>query len=534
MDKKKFIAIMLLGIMALMFLMGCKSNVQDKNESQTTAKAETTIETTAKKTGLNKTGYPIMNETITLKGFSIKHPANSEYKDMWIWQEMEKITNIKVEWDTPGYDSSKERLNLLLASGDYPDFILKNDLNRDNVASYGKSGVFIPLEKLIDEFAPNFKAVMKKYPFIKNDLSDPEGHIYYLPDILDYLPRNTSYPLLNMKWLEKVGANVPVTQSDWVAVLKLFRDKDPNENGAKDEIAFDGHTIESIMGAVTMQFGVDNYIGVPSEFLNGRFKLLWDDPRYKETLKFVKMLYDESLIDKEIFTQTAQKYFAKLTNNQVGYTHLYQPRNAGQYANDYDAIEPIKGPNGEQMWFRNSIIPSVTFIITKSNKYPEATMRWADFCYGDEGATMMYAGPEGVTHEKTADGFRYKKEILESKDGFENVMAKYVIFPGGLQLGYYTEKQLAPTMEGTKIPAFAEKVKKFMRETRRLIPMLSPEDATKVTQISNDINTYAKDMRAKFILGKADIDKEWDAYVKQLETLGIKELNKIYNDAFNR
>ncbi len=43
--------------------------------------------------------------------------------------------------------------------------------------------MLIPLEDLIDQYAPNLKKVMEKYPNIKSSITAPDGHIYALPGI---------------------------------------------------------------------------------------------------------------------------------------------------------------------------------------------------------------------------------------------------------------------------------------------------------------------------------------------------------------
>jgi hypothetical protein len=35
-------------------------------------------------------------------------------------------------------------------------------------------------------------------------------------------------------------------------------------------------------------------------------------------------------------------------------------------------------------------------------------------------------------------------------------------------------------------------------------------------------------------MGKGDVDKEWDAYIKTLNSFGLKEILKVYNDAYKR
>ena len=63
------------------------------------------------------------------------------------------------------------------------------------------------------------------------------------------------------------------------------------------------------------------------------------------------------------------------------------------------------------------------------------------------------------------------------------------------------------------------------------------EDYEQLAILENDIKTYVTDMRAKFVTGDADLDADWDNYIKTLERMGLAELVEIYQrglDAYNQ
>lgn len=49
-----------------------------------------------------------------------------------------------------------------------------------------------------------------------------------------------------------------------------------------------------------------------------------------------------------------------------------------------------------------------------------------------------------------------------------------------------------------------------------------------------DISLYITEMEAKFITGVADIESEWDAYVAECERMGLSEVLKVYQSAYDR
>ena len=48
-----------------------------------------------------------------------------------------------------------------------------------------------------------------------------------------------------------------------------------------------------------------------------------------------------------------------------------------------------------------------------------------------------------------------------------------------------------------------------------------------------DIKTYVDEMFYKFLTGEADIDKDFDKYVEQLESIGLNEVIGIYQSAYD-
>jgi putative aldouronate transport system substrate-binding protein len=62
----------------------------------------------------------------------------------------------------------------------------------------------------------------------------------------------------------------------------------------------------------------------------------------------------------------------------------------------------------------------------------------------------------------------------------------------------------------------------------------SPEESKKLASVMNEVKTYMNERTLAFIMGKADIDAEFDKYIATLKSLGIEDAIKINNDALQR
>src|SRR5690606_41257130 len=84
----------------------------------------------------NKEGFPIVDEEITLNFFARKSPPNGPYKDMLVFQEYEKMTNMKIVWDDVPQDGFTERKNLQFSSKKLPDAFYKASITQLEAIKY--------------------------------------------------------------------------------------------------------------------------------------------------------------------------------------------------------------------------------------------------------------------------------------------------------------------------------------------------------------------------------------------------------------
>ena len=185
--------------------------------------------------------YPIVKKPMTIKMFAPQLASIENMETNTFTKYVQDKTNIQIKWDLVPDKALNDRKQLMLASGDYPEVILHGSLTKDEQMKYGKQGVFIPLNDLIDKYAPNFKKAMVDLPYLKSSISAPDGNIYALPQINECYHCNYAQKLwINQSWLDKLGLKMPTTTDEFHEVLKAFKEKDPNGNGKRDEIPLTG------------------------------------------------------------------------------------------------------------------------------------------------------------------------------------------------------------------------------------------------------------------------------------------------------
>jgi putative aldouronate transport system substrate-binding protein len=492
-----------------------------------------------------ETGFPIVEEKITLKGFSRLEPQNGPYEEMTLWKDYEEMTNIHIEWETPGLDNVTERKNLLMASGDVPDFFIKSVLTEGDVLKYGEAGVIVPLEDMIDKWGPNIKKMFELYPSVKAGITAPDGHIYSLPNMITFARGVVfRYPLVNIKWLERLELEPAKTSEEFLNMLRAFRDNDANNNGdPADEIPFSAHNMVLGFRGICGMFGVNYEVAYgdpnlgryPMKIENGKVHIQLTDDSMKEALQYYHTMYQEKLLDQEIFIHTKKEYFAKLAAGRYGFTPLHQPRNAGDYKEEYDAMVPPKGPHGDQTWnfSRSTLAGTTAFAMTHVNKYPEATLRWIDHFYSEEGAIQMYlVRPDEFCDTLPNGDYAFKSHVLEAEEGFARYMGSHTIWGGGGAPVMTIERASNPLYRGA-MRTYLDKVDAYQPSDDVIrIPFRPKEDLDRELEIRSEMDTYIMEMWANFATGASGFDK-WDEYVATLEKMGLKELEAIFQRALS-
>lgn len=491
---------------------------------------------------MNLTGFPIVNEPIQLSFLAGAAPtSNSNWNRVRLFTEYAKMTNINIEWQMVPTDALNERVNLLLASRDYPDAFHTARLTIADIMKHGGEGTFIPLNDLIDEYAPNFKKLLFENEDLRKGLTMPDGNIYSFPTYYDpdFTYVLVSSPLwLNETWLEQLGMDPPETTDEFYNYLKAVKTTDLNGNGVHDEIPYAGVKPDNLVNHLKGAWGLGNrgrshaYVDVHPE--SGELRFIPTDPNYKEIMEYVHKLYSEGLLSEDIYTITSNEFYARGTEEQNYGSSIITSMETLMGLTNYVGAPALEGPHGDRIFsfYGSPLAAPGSFVITNNNPYPAETVRWIDYFYGDEGNLKFFMGWEGETYETLPDGtLQYTENITNSPDGrtLEQVLMQSLTWAGGSYPGIVKESTFKAALPA--MVEAAERVAPYKPE--EVWPAFSymPDESQQMSQLLADIDVYVKEMQAKFITGGMD---EWDRYVEQLNRMGLSDFMELYNTAYER
>ena len=522
-------------------------------------------DTTSQSSNFNESGWPVVNEKVTLKVYGSRNSESLEdWNDYILLQEMEEVTNVHFDFELVESSTYGEKRAVKLNSGDYPD-VIKDGLSVTEIVRYGSDGVIIPLEEMQEKYCPQLMAAYEsdygKAVAMKATATMPDGHVYTFVStgLAPFIGLNR-LGCINQDWLDAVDMDIPTSLDELTEVLKAFKTQDPNGNGEQDEIPL------SWSGALygtynAWDFGLNwlgDSFGVPggSDLLNvtdGKATFLAATEPYKDFIKWLHELYTEGLLDESGFSQTADQYQAKLTSDPeiVGVASVWE---IGDNFATYDAydhyvyMDSLTGLNGKEPTpYYNPYDGNVgMWAVTSACENPEVAVRVADYFYDEEISTEFFEGRRGEPDEVGEDTQVRQVPCTECDSDTAYMVADP---PEGVNTQTFRNK----CCPASNFPYFCstEGYEKYQHlhytdkkaEKIEAIKKISPDpigklnytedEAEIVNQVQADIITYANRRAAEWVMN-GKIDEEWDSYLQELKNMRLDEMMGVVQAAQDR
>lgn len=505
-------------------------------------------------------GLPIVSKPITLRALSADLGEITMSNKIKVIAELEKRTNIHLDIEVlplQDTDDCVAKFHAIMASGDIPDLVDVQAVDDPTVINrYGMQGLFLPLNDLIKQYAPNMIKVFDNplegeilpYPInVWGDLTARDGNIYCLPFLG---ATNAIGPIwaIRTDWLKKLNLKVPETADELYTVLKAFKEKDPNGNGRADEIPLgsaQGSKVNTILPLISM---FDAHMDLYVDPVDKKIKYGPIEPAFRNGLAFLNKLYSEGLIESDYITATRDQWFARSGGNQIGMQFVWPASGLG--ASNYELAKmnpsyrfepmlPLKSPSGRQykdtkttggvMQYRTSI--------GAKTKYKVEIMKYLDYLFSPEGQMLIDWGIQGETYNMMNGKPVITDYILKNPDGLDPETASVqfgircdLLLPGlnRWEASFQALKDSAPdTIQAWKTyqqPGYVE-------APMPILP-LTEEESSRVSAIIADINTYKDPMVDKFIMGQESLLK-FDEFTTNIRKAGLDELLKLMNSAYD-
>lgn len=466
--------------------------------------------------------------------------SSSPFQEDWlILEEYEKRKGVTLNVQLGDNDNYERSIIQALESGSVPDIILK--VWPHTINQYAANGSLLAFSDYEDEM-PYFSAYIEEHNLQKeiDTLRLNNGKYYILPgyqrkiQVQQWIYREDVFIKHNLK--------TPETYEELYNALLVLKKIYPDSTPLT--ACWGGAHLFAMMGA--------GY-GIPAGWKGTRYYNFDADrwqfapatENYREMFRFLNRCFEAGILDPAIFTQPEAEYYEKLGNGSAFVTVTwitsgFEPwnkklRENGYMNDEWEALSVPESTIGIKALpavdpFRKGLIVS-SHVVNKP--YFEELLAFLDWAvYSEEGRTLTTWGIEGLTFEYTPDGKKFLPEVKTSKNPNGSVdIAQVYGFDRLFNLNEDEE------FEDYKKPAaITEFLKKSLEadETEEMSPaLILDKHSLEVIQLINEkILPYTAASGTSFITGELSIDDDWDAYRDELEKIGYKVLEVIWNDAW--
>lgn len=532
---------MMAAVMAAGALLGgCSSegNTQDTKDAVS--------QTSAQGTGEADQSSWISEEPLEVS-IMLSDNANQPLKaDTPSHEEIFKKTNIKLDIQIVPSSSYEEKKNIVLGTNNFPDIIYIP--NTTDIVTYGDSGVFEPLMQYVnEETMPNFYRFWEQYPEMSKYLLD--GELYVFPVVAREEDANGFGPVIRTDLLEENGLETPETFEELLDVLIKLKEADPSSvpwtgrKGTTQLLKTTSYMLGSGYGndGIYYDFDEEKYVFGPAS------------QKFKAVLDYLSRAYGAGVLDPEFATTTSEQMDSKLASGKS----FFYLDNSGFGANYTKQLNKIEGyedamfqiiPIPENSFGQRRAVAYATelpgrfYAVNAKSEHKEEIIKFIDWMYSEEGSDISNYGVEGYSFEYNEAGEPEFKEdyVMQFKDAqpsdYYAVFADLGITKLDWCLWACNTKTAEEIMKITG--SWTDDVDEFWSiinaDEAYVQPYIDPpfttEESKRIQDILVDLNTMLEQEYNKYIMGQEPVES-WDQVIDRCESMGVRELEQIYNDA---
>ena len=531
--------------------------------------------------------YPIWtgDEPYVLKVLVAYNAHVSDWDDNTFTKWVEEKCNVDLQFEFLPEVEPKQKLIIDLDTNEeLPDVVIFG-LSVAEAYNYGSKGKFVNLKEYFDEgLMVQCDSAVERFPTwnLITNITNSDGSIYAVPKIQASPQNETKYKLwMNKTYLDNLGLEMPTTTDELYDVLVAFRDNDANGDGdPTDEIPLLGSP--SSWGSNPVKFLTNAFVAEDDRDMwlikDGHVEASYTQDEWFDALEYLKKLADEKLLAPEAFTygRPEIKAVAGTAGNKVG--ALFDS-SLGFFGNDTEELvearlrfwpaSPLTGPEGVSYVSYNQSSTSPLWFVTSYCKNPELAARVGDCMFCEEAYMLGRFGVEGENWIKTEDYLAKhpNAEISTSIEGYEptyvsedshmgeivnvfltaqnvNWFDQMPTFSGvsdyhggfiskyedGYEINWENSggvrqngitgvyQQHAPTLDGTYCPNLN----------------FTTEELDEISEIRANVKSFVNEQRTNYILGRDSYLSDKEAFLAELEEIGLSKLLEVADAAYQR
>lgn len=544
--------------------------------------------------GTEENPYQIVKDPITIEIFAPHSSGQPEYKDLKMFKQLSKLTNLNFTFTTPDTSAYPNRRAAVWEDRNYkPDlFLFNNPISEQVQYAENHFDALVPFNdpnyadstgnigSLIDNYMPTYKALLDNnfnLPSTQENAKETatvsDGKMYCTLSVKD-VARDLTYKMfINNVWVKNVHDSFPesyaakhgiddatkiLTIDDYVGVLTDFNTYDANNNGRNnDEIGVSSKAFEFFRNFILQGYGYVN--AAPELEADGsKFTYVPKTEAYRNYLKVANSMWKNGLMDRSSPENKTDSQMATngkrlgsfvaaapylITGQNEDPNNLKEDGSKWRYDLEYVTVNPLLSSeyNGPRIHYGFGYFKPDGACIPTASKYKREVARLIDIMYSKVGTELIAYGVEGEDwtwddEAKTSWTFNVPEDWTGNQEEYRGTITPNV----GSASALYWSNEFVGKMND-------EVITTINRQSEGYVPYLkTPEPAKykftskeyqEISTIKASLDGQITYYETTFIKGDTmdpNSDKDWNDYLSTIDRFNAGRLEEIYNTMLAR
>ncbi len=464
------------------------------------------------------------------------HPSWPYSEDWKVWQYIEEGCGATLDILAIPESEYSTKLTLMFTDAKtVPDVAVFS--NKSELDKYSRQGALIAVEDVAD-YMPNLLSFYNSLPESEYDQKvnmnrSADGKLYKIANFGREKTQNVRAWLYRKDIFDKHGLSVPETFDELYEVCKKLKEIYPDSYpfAVRSKLAnlnVSGSSWKPYWETATYY-----------DYENEKWSFGAIEDTMLDVLAFYNKMINEKLLMSNFMSISNSNWQEIITTDRGFIMPEYQTRidffnslcrDKNPDFNLTAMVPPVAdAEKGVAMVNKYNYDPyGLAMCNSEDEKRIANAAKYMDWLYTDEAVELVSWGKEGETFE-IKDG---KKTFIQDEAGTQ-VQTLY----GFNSYGSFSkiDSDSVLVSESEDIAATRDMV------LEHTMPYFNPasfiaftdEEAARIDEIGTGINTYYNENVNKFIIGQKPLS-EFDAFVNELQSMGITEMLEIYTTAYNR
>lgn len=568
--KKRLLSMMLVALMIL-GLTACGNGESTSASAETTSKESVSAEPSAPAADTTSAAEPEAEASLETASIAeepelepVELPLSEDTAVMTYWIPMPPAeskgvrpdsvsfnaymldqTNVQFEFVGPAANVASENFSIMVASGDYPDFIEKFGMYYSaGYESAIEQEIIMDVSDLIDTYMPHYAAAMNasesRQLAVTTDSGCIPGFASFYQDPEDDLITKSGYGvIIRQDWLDEQSLDAPKTYDDYYNVLQVFRDTYgatmwlPNIGIAMNDVFISGYNTAGYSYGSTVPFFVTD----------GTVHYGPTEDGYYDYVSMMAKWYQEGLLYADFISGTdVMNADASLySSDEVG-VFFCSSRAYNSLLTSFPdlgfgpGMNPVVSEGDEVHIGTPSSANSISVVMSTQCSNPELGAKLIDWMYTEDASFHACYGFEGEAYTLGTDGAPvFTDLVVNNPDGREPVEALAAV-----SINYFVWNSNPNIESQLQGEAYTELYDVWDAQEGNdwnypTTATMTEDESASFSATYSDIETYVREQTLRWICGEQELTKaDFEAFKENIAGMDIETCTAAKQSAYDR